>query len=446
VTLSRHGSRAPNDVVKTACPRNQANLDAYKVPLTQLTEIGMNQLQAVGEHVRHTYMVDEPQHEEAFLSRSLNGVNHSHFETYFRADAATRCSQSATALGYGLYPDGTGPHGFPHQPVPITMQLLENEHAFAAPKGPCKSTMNADLAVYAQARAPELFDQYRDVLDLLGEACGVPIEEIPNVPGGEDIVMGVKDLADMFVFDHDEGLPLPEGMTVDAREKLEELAFTNLMERYYSTDREITYWVGGFADLLVNTLQGGAVPTAPSHAEYRYFSFHGHRELLHGLGMMLGWEFHFEGLPVALNVSALHPGTTLFFELRARELTAEEAQEQPDAKEAYFVRTYMWSPFTEREQIKLTKCSVADCPLQEFNQIITGHIARTGTWETICDYHKPVLGNNQAVLAQGPAVEDKHSFSSISFLMVIGIAMAVGLAFTAYKVYVARRSGYTMVV
>ncbi|CAH0477193.1 unnamed protein product [Peronospora belbahrii] len=440
VTLSRHGSRAPNDVVKITCPRNKANLDAYKVPLTQLTEIGMKQMQIMGEHIRHTYMVDELVHEEDFLSRSLNGVNHSHFETYFRADAATRCSQSAAAMGYGLYPDGTGPQGFPHQPVPITMQLLENEHAFAAPKGPCKSTLDADLAVYATTRAPELFDQYRDVLEQLSKACGVAVEDIPNLPGGEDIVLGVKDLADMFAFDRDEGLLITEGMTVDAREKLEQLAFTNLMERYYSTDRKITYWVGGFGDLLISTLQGGAVPTAPSHTEYRYFSFHGHRELLHGLGMMLGWEFHFDGLPKALNVTALHPGTSMLFELRARQLTAEEARKQPEAKEAYFVRTYMWSPFTERERIKLTKCSVADCPLEEFNQIITNHIAMTGTWDTICNYQKPIWDKGHA---QEPAEDKRHGLASFSFLPVVSIILVVGLAFTAFKVYTARRRGYT---
>ncbi|POM65087.1 mitochondrial protein [Phytophthora palmivora] len=325
------------------------------------------------------------------------------------------------------------------------MPLVKNEQALAAPSSPGKSTMDADLAVYAETRAPELFKQYREVLDQLGEVCGVAVEDIPNVPGGEDIVLGVKDLADMFVFDRDEGLPLPEGMTIEAREKLEQLAFTNLMERYYSTDREITYWVGGFADLLLNTLQGGAVPTSPSPDKYRYFSFHGHRELLHGLGMMLGWEFHFKGLPTALNVSALHPGTSMFFELRARSLTAEEAQKQPEAKEAYFVRTYMWSPYTKREQIKLTKCSVKDCPLDEFNNIIMNHIASTGTWETICNYHKPTLSQDQAALAQGPVVEGNHSFARSSFLTVIGIAMVVGLAFTVYKVYIARRHGYTMV-
>ncbi|KAI9906270.1 hypothetical protein PsorP6_004008 [Peronosclerospora sorghi] len=442
VTLSRHGSRAPNDVVKIICPRNNANLDAYGVPLTQLTEIGMKQLEAVGEHIRHVYMVDEPHHEEAFLSRSLNGVNHSHFETYFRADAAMRCSQSATALGYGLYPDGTGPQGYPHELVPVTMQLLENEHDFAAPKGPCKSTLDADLAEYAKTRAPELFDQYRDVLKQLGEVCGVAVEDIPNLPGGEDVVLGVKDLADMFIFDRDEGLPLTEGMTVDAREKLEQLAFTNLMERYYSTDREITYWVGGFGDLLINTLKGGAIPTAPSLTDYRYFSFHGHRELLHGLGMMLGWKFQFKGLPRALNVTALHPGTTMIFELRAHQVTSNSIHKHLESKEAYFVRTYVWSPFTEREQINLTKCSVADCPLQEFNKIITSHIARTGTWETICNYHKLDLGLHQPVPASKAAVESSYGFMC-SVLFVIGLVMMARLAVLAFEVYT--RRGYTMV-
>uniref|UniRef100_M4B6P3 Uncharacterized protein n=1 Tax=Hyaloperonospora arabidopsidis (strain Emoy2) TaxID=559515 RepID=M4B6P3_HYAAE len=405
----------------------------------------MKQLQAVGEHVRRTYMADEPSHHEAFLSRSLNGVNHSHFETYFRADAATRCSQSATAVGYGLYPDGTGPLGFPHQPVPITMQLLENEHAFAAPKGPCKTTEEADLAVYARTRAPELFDEYRDVLQQLGQVCGVEVEDIPNVPGGEDVVLGVKDLADMFAFDRDEGLPLTEGLTIDARQKLEQLAFTNLMERYYSTDRKITYWVGGFGDLLLNTLEGGAVPTAPSNSEYRYYSYHGHRELLHGLGMMLGWEFHFEGLPEALNVTAIHPGTSMFFELRARQLTAKETQQQPDANEFYFVRMYMWSPNTEREQIRLTKCSVADCPLDEFKAIIVSHIAKTGTWETICNYQKLVLRHGKPVLAQEPTVKGNHGFTGSTFLAAIGIFLVMGLAVMAVKIYTARLRGYTMI-
>ncbi|TDH64967.1 uncharacterized protein CCR75_006071 [Bremia lactucae] len=444
VTLSRHGSRAPNDVVKIICPRNKANMDAYEVPPTQLTEIGMNQLLSVGEHVRIMYMVDELHHKEAFLSRSLNGVNNSHFETYFRADAATRCSQSAAALGYGLYPDGTGPRGFSHEPVPITMQLVENEHAFAAPKGPCKNVLNDDLAVYARKRAPELFDKYRNVLDKVSEVCGVAIEDIPSLVDSEDVVLGVKDLADMFVFDRDEGLPLPEGMTVEAREQLEQLAFTNLMERYFSTDRQVTYWVGGFSDLLLTTFQDGAVPTAPSPTDYRYFSFHGHRELLHGLGMMLGWDFHLKGMPTALNVSAIHPGTTMIFELRARPLDKVVAKKLVP-KEMYFVRTFIWSPFTEREQIKLTKCSALDCALEEFSSIITKHIAKTGTWKTICDYNEPSVGQGQVAPAQKASLDSQYKFSFYFFLCAIGIGIVLVFTLISYKVYIARHNGYAVV-
>ncbi|GLD94905.1 hypothetical protein PINS_up003530 [Pythium insidiosum] len=127
----------------------------------------MQQLVAVGEHIRKVY-VDEMK----FLSPSFNGVNHTHFESYFRSDAATRCSQSATALGYGLYPDGTGPEGFPRQPVPVYMQLLRNEHDFAAPKGPCKPTLKADLDAYAKTRAPVLLQEYKDTLERVSEICG----------------------------------------------------------------------------------------------------------------------------------------------------------------------------------------------------------------------------------------------------------------------------------
>lgn len=423
VTLSRHGSRAPNPVARALCPANADNLDAYHVPLEQLTEVGMAQLLAVGQHVRDVYVSDEQ-----FLAPTLGGAHHTHFETYFRADAATRCSQSAVALGLGLYPDGTGPGGFPHQPVPVTMQLLPNEHAFAAPKGPCRSTLAVDLAKYAHTRAPELFEQYREALDALGDVCGVPVDAYPTVQGGEDKVLGVKDLADMFVFDHDEKLPLTPGLTPELRAELEQLAFTNLMERYYSTDREVTYWVGGFADLLLGNLNAAATPASPSPADYRYFSYHGHRELLHGLGKMLGWDFHFDGLPLAMNTTALHPGTTMFFELRARKPQPDSQQQQ--GEEEYFVRTFVWSPATnQREQVQLSKCSTLDCSLGEFSSIITAHVKRTGTWEQICGYHPdPSAAQSSPSLA----TQDSSALDAASGY-VLAATVVGSLVFAVYK-------------
>uniref|UniRef100_K3WPM1 Acid phosphatase n=1 Tax=Globisporangium ultimum (strain ATCC 200006 / CBS 805.95 / DAOM BR144) TaxID=431595 RepID=K3WPM1_GLOUD len=441
VTLSRHGSRAPNGVVAHICPTNSGNLNAYKVPLEQLTEIGMRQMLAAGEYVRKVYV-----EEKGFLSPSLNGVNHTHFEAYFRADAATRCHQSATALGYGLYPDGTGPKGFPHEPVPVTMQLLKNEHEFAAPKGPCAATLHADLGVYAETRALELLDENQKMLEKVGEICGVSVEQIPTTPGGEDLVLGVKDIADMFIFDRDEELPPTKGLTTEISAQIEQLAFTNLMERYYSTDREITYWVGGFADLLLNNLNSAAKPTSPSPTEYRYYSYHGHRELLHGLGKMLGWNFDFEGLPKALGMTALHPATTMAFELHTK-ITRDDT-------EAYFVKTFIWSPKTGREQVKLEKCSSLECPLDEFNAIITKHISKTGTWQEICNFGIPA--QNQHLVQQGSSasVTDDAStgtagvWSTMSngLLVVLGAAFAACLVFAAYKAVMRvskmRREGY----
>lgn len=430
MTLSRHGSRAPNGVVEYICPTNVGNLKAYKVPLEQLTEIGMHQMLAAGEYVRKVYV-----EEKQFLSPSFNGVNHSHFETYFRADAATRCSQSATALGYGLYPDGTGPKGFPHQPVPVTMQLLKNEHEFAAPKGPCAATLNVDLSVYAATRALELLKENDDVLTKMGEICGVPLQDIPSV-GGEDLVLGVKDIADMFIFDRDEELPPAKGLTPDVSSKLESLAFQNLMERYYSTDREITYWVGGFSDMLLANLNSAANPTSPAPNQYRYFSYHGHRELLYGFGKMLGWNFNFEGLPKALGMTALHPATTLAFELHAR-------KNADTGDETYSVQTFIWSPKTEREQVKLDKCSSSDCPLEEFNAIIKNHIAKTGTWQEICNYTPPTeqhLVQVAAIPSAGAAEteddEDAWTRLSSTSLVVLAVAFAMCLVFAVYKAVV----------
>lgn len=454
MTLSRHGSRAPNGVVERICP-DAARVDAYNVPLEQLTEVGMRQMLAAGEYIRKVYV-----EEKRFLSPSFNGVNHSHFETYFRADAATRCSQSATALGYGLYPDGTGPPGFPRQPVPVTMQLLPNEHDFAAPKGPCKDVLKTDLSAYGATRAQELMQANRAALDAMGKVCGVPFERIASIPGGEDTVLGVKDIADMFIFDRDEGLPRAAGLTPEVSTALERLAFTHLMERYYSTDREITYWVGGFADLLLANLNGAANPSSPAPDQYRYFSYHGHRELLHGLGKMVGWDFHFEGLPEALNMTALHPATTLAFELHAHTDAATGAEQ-------YTVQTFLWSPKTAREQVKLSKCSALACPLDEFSAIIKNHIAATGTWQEICGYsaapasqhlEQTAVASDAAAPAETTArattgsATDGASESAWSrvwsgVLVALGVAFGACLVFAVYRaaqrLHKLRREGYT---
>ncbi|ETW02414.1 hypothetical protein H310_05928 [Aphanomyces invadans] len=367
LTLSRHGSRRPNAISSTLCPNNVANAESYHVPPEQLTEVGMEQMRLAGEEIRREYIENQ-----GFLSNSIGGPDNKHFETYFRSDAADRCAQSAIALGYGLYPDSTAPNQYFHQPISVYMNQLRNEHDFAAPKGPCKAVAKADINTYFQTRGLETIAQHKPLLEKVGQACGINVWNIPNLPDGEDLVTGIKDIADTFTFDSQQGLRRLKGVTPELQTEIEGLAFQHLMERYYSTDREVTYWVGGFPTLMLKNLQ--VPPPEKAENAFKYYSYHGHRELVHGLGILLGWAFDFPGQPRALDTSALDPATTMFFELH-----------QVNTSE--FIRTFVWSPRTRRTQVKLAKCSTLDCPLAEFASIIYNHTNVTGTWEQICNYH-----------------------------------------------------------
>ncbi|TYZ64844.1 hypothetical protein PybrP1_008147 [[Pythium] brassicae (nom. inval.)] len=371
VSLSRHGSRAPNPTAKTLCPNNELNLHAYQVPPEQLTERGMTQMEAAGRYVREVYV-----EQKKFLSPSFNSDDHSHFETYFRADAAFRCGQSAVSFGYGLYPDGTGPRGYAKQPIPVFMQLWESEHDFTA-NAPCFNVMKLHATHYAETRGEQLIELHADALNKAAELCGHKF----FAANGDETVTAMKDVADMFDFDRDEGLVATPGLTPEVRRELSQLAFQNLIERLYSTPREITTTIGGFPQLLVRTLTDATTPSWSSANSTKYFSFHGHRELLHGLGFMLGMRFNFgEEMPAFNGSTSLYPATTLFFELH-RPVGAAKA-----APSDYFVKLFIWSPWTPRTEVKLDSCAL-ECPLPQFSAIIETHLAQTGTWQDICNYH-----------------------------------------------------------
>jgi hypothetical protein len=377
VTLSRHGSRAPNPIVKKLCPNNLPNMEAYEVPPEQLTERGMEQLEATGRHIRDVYVT-----QKGFLASSFNGRSHEHFEAYFRADAANRCGQSAMALGFGLYPDGTGPKGYGKQPIPVYMQLSENEHDFTA-MGPCWNVMQEDGKLYSATRGTQLIQDHADVLGQAAEVCGTSFYDGHQ---GEGAIAAIKDVTDMFLFDQDADLAPTPGLTRELTFQLSKLSFQHLIERLYSTPRQITYVVGGFPQMLLRNLNDAAAPNFNPEEATKYYSYHGHRELLHGLGFMMGMKFHFDGLPEYNGSTPLIPGTTVFFELRKAANAGADGNTPPQ----HFVRLFVWSPKSPRTQVKLDNCAL-DCPLGEFNAILMGHIQQTGTWQDICGYHPVVL-------------------------------------------------------
>lgn len=432
ISLSRHGSRAPNPTVNRHCPNNMNNMKAYSVPPEQLTERGMQQLEATGKHIREVY-VDQ----KGFLSSSFNGRGDElHFESYFRADAANRCGQSAIALGYGLYPDGTGPAGYAKQPIPVYMQLPESEHDFTA-NVPCWKVMNANSKHYATTRGMQLIEQHRNVLEAAARACGSEFFH------GSDPVTATKDVADMLLFDEDEGLPVLAGLSDKEVAELSDLAFQNLVERLYSTPRDITTAIGGFPQLLLNNLNQAAAPDHNPVTATKFFSYHCHRELLHGLGFMMGMRFNFDGLPSYNDTTALIPGTTLFFELHRKTADATPStQSTPIYK--YFVNMFVWTPKTERKQVKLDNCAM-DCPLEDLNQIITTFIQSTGTWQEICGYTPSLNLEVDAVVptedtAPVPPMQLQESHDTWIVLLVGGVAVVAILCVKLYQRLAKRRA------
>ncbi|OWZ23749.1 hypothetical protein PHMEG_0001316 [Phytophthora megakarya] len=394
ISLSRHGSRAPNPTVKTHCPNNLPNVESYMVPLEQLTERGMEQMEKVGEHIRQVYV-----NEKKFLSPTFNGPeDNPHFEGYFRADAANRCGQSAVSMGYGLYPE----------------------------------VMSANNKVYTAGGAAVAIEQHKKTLEALADICGNEFYT------GNDPVTAIKDVNDMFLFDQDEGLDPTPGLTPGLVKDVSELAFQHLIERLYSTPTKITVAIGGFPQLLVlRNLREGATPNRNPQSP-TYLSYHGHRELMHGLGFMMGMKFNFEGLPQYNGSTPLHPASTLFFELHR---TGGETLE-------HFVQLFVWSPFSPRTAVKLDNCEL-NCPLDEFTALIENHIQSTGPWQDLCNYH-PVNAPVKAAKSMNVVVNDAtivepnevqvENLSALWSVLAAGGLVAMGVVgASTYQRFMSRR-------
>ncbi|KAI9995752.1 hypothetical protein PInf_012820 [Phytophthora infestans] len=364
-------------------------------------------MEKVGDHIREVYV-----NEKGFLSPTFNGPEDDpHFEGYFRADAANRCGQSAVSMGYGLYPEGTGPDGYPRQPIPVYMQLSENEHDFTA-NGPCWPVMSANNRAYLKAGAAVAIRKHKKTLEALADICGKAFYT------GNDPVTAIKDVNDMFLFDQDEGHNPAPGLTPELVRDVSELAFQHLIERLYSTPTKITVSIGGFPQLLVRNL-----PPAWS-------------------GFMMGMKFNFEGLPQYNGSTPLHPASTLFFELHRK-------------GGDHFVQLFVWSPFSPRMAVKLNTCEL-NCPLNEFTALIENHIQSTGPWQDICGYHpvnvpavktvktiKPTnLVVNDATIVETKKETQTENASALWSALTAGGLVAFGaVGATTYQRYMNRR-GY----
>jgi len=449
VALSRHGSRAPKEITRLICPNNVKNLDSYTVPLQQLTELGMQQMLAAGEQTRKTYIEDM-----GFMTSEEAGSTTARLQTYFQAEASEGCGQSAVSFGYGLYPgkpdDASSEDRSFDVPVPVVMQLGANEHDFSVTQGPCKDQMKKDDQIFGAEDAPRILNQYEALWSKLGDACGFDMADIPNVSGDIDELAGINSIASMLHSDKEQGFPLLKGIDDSFYNEIQQVAFSTKMKRRFKESRQVTYWVGGFSDLLMNTLNSPAGRNSADDGMYKLYSYNVQSDLLHGLGIMLGWQFDLQDRPVdsTFNTSALLPGATMYFELHSKKVSDGENHSnlrQMDAA-SYFINTFLWTPQSSRTQVKLNKCSSIDCPLEEFNGIMTGFIQKTGSWEDICQYkqEKKVKDMHFGV-ADGSRSDFFENYSSLMMGGVLILCTLFAMHTAVRRINQFKRTGYTAI-
>ncbi|CAM9864553.1 unnamed protein product [Pylaiella littoralis] len=413
VTLTRHGSRAPNPVIDELCPENRDNRAQYNVPPGQLTEIGMKQALKLGTYLREEYVESMD-----FLPPSLGNGSERSFSSKFMSDSAERCLQTAQVVGMGLFPNGTGPPGFPNQPVAVETEQKEFATLLAAAQGVCLPQQKADNAAYDLTRGKDLIGQNKNITDVIAQACGTPTENYAHADNGrEGLVLGVKDVGDMLDFDEQQGLPGLESVSKKNHEEMTQLAFTLLQERYYSNRRQITYWSGDFPTTLLDSFHKAVHKHSKGKKPARlYLGYHGHRELLYGLAHFLGWKFDVEGAPTALGTSSIPPATTMIFELHYSsdeetdgsdpeatnhsnghedvDLSATTSENEGLARGGevgyYYVRPYTWTPDFGKQEVVLDACRGAEavkgnrCRLTTLEAVVLESIKETGSWQDIC--------------------------------------------------------------
>ncbi|CAN0058173.1 unnamed protein product, partial [Laminaria digitata] len=197
--------QAPNTVIDELCPTNLDNRRSYNVPPGQLTEKGMQQALKLGEFVRKTYVESI-----GFLPPTLgSGGSNGTYSSRFMSDSGKSAEPTAQVMAMGLFPNGTGPPGFPNQPVAVQteqasckLSIKQFANVLAAAHGACLRQQKADNKIYDQTRGKDLIDDAKNVTETVAKACGARVEDYKNADGGkEGLVLGVKDVADMLDFD-----------------------------------------------------------------------------------------------------------------------------------------------------------------------------------------------------------------------------------------------------
>ncbi|KAK6051889.1 histidine acid phosphatase [Cooperia oncophora] len=164
----RHGDRAP---LKLPYPKDPYTESAWQRGWAQLTNIGMNQLNELGNYFRNTY--------NFFVSTVYNPS-----EVYIRSSDSDRALTSAQAFISGFYPaNGTFEwrSGETWQPIPIHATTPNEPDLLVKPTGtPCKKY--DDLVAAEDNDQAKVYNaQYSEMFQVLGEQTGIANFSYQNI-------------------------------------------------------------------------------------------------------------------------------------------------------------------------------------------------------------------------------------------------------------------------
>ncbi|KAG5464079.1 hypothetical protein LSCM1_00259 [Leishmania martiniquensis] len=368
MVLNRHGHRAPNAPFWKMCPNEIKNKKRYDVGAADLSGLGMEEEYNFGQYLRKAY--------DNFIGEKFDRKLH-----YFRAVGEPRILQSAVAVAQGIFPDGFGPGGYlPSRPqfVPVFSDM--DTHEYLLDDVPCFRRAENDSHRWIDTHYAQFIGDPSTsrVLRIMKEVCGA-------YSGKAEGYAYIKTVADGLTFNHDIGLKVANGkLTPEMLFSIRNVSLQLLMQRLYNTDEQQTYMA---ADLPRNVLQTlnhthvkGAAAQASGVTDTRqeasfYFM---HREALYAFAQFFGFQYSIAGLPPG----EVPVATSLIIEklVPHRELHANNVSH-------IYVHLTLWTPYNGIYTVPISTCRIPElCELKELQHIYETRVARTGTWEQLCDY------------------------------------------------------------
>ena len=186
--ISRHGTRAPDDVTEILCPKDP-NLNKWPVEWSSLTGKGMTQLHELGELMKDLYANNTGE------GNFLNPVFR-HGEMQMQAASSSRCQQSAVSMGQGFFPESCAPEDYEFSaPVPYSC-LLEDDNILEAKKWGCKPKVKALMKQWQAEKGDAIVQANKALVDKVGAACGADFFN----DGEADVFSAIKDVNDALIF------------------------------------------------------------------------------------------------------------------------------------------------------------------------------------------------------------------------------------------------------